>query len=829
MSTKPHVVATNNNMAASQPMGLNGSSTPSAGPQQGFDIWGPLQRRKYLVALFCLIGAGLGYLYFTKSPKVFSSSTELMISTQAPPTVVDGSFKNDKVSLMKHSSLLASELVMRNAVEKGELASLETFRENPNPGAIIKSLQNGMIEIVSEFDDDETLTVICSGPVPDDLPIILNQISEAYKHIIQDESKTIGEETAALVQELADSLKIEKDDAETEWLRLREKLGIQSFDEDGNGANPFNKRLFYLQDQQAELASKQQELLERMSSLSKSLEVDEATGIIDPVMIKVAALEAKEYLNLVPNEFQFAQQRSRVASLQSELSKLSVLEGRVWTLETKITELKFERAKRSEVFAKGHKSIVALDEQIGVFENKQADFNREIAELEKYIAERSPDEEIDPTTGQESDDIANEESFREQERREWITLYQKFLQQEEARLSALLKGVNDEFVIVKGNAAEISSGIVKLNMLQRKIDKKDAAVNSIVDQIASMNILATSSSYSKTKVRVLDEPKRGIQIAPSLVKSIGAGTMLAFLAGLGLAVLIDQSELSYRSPHEILERLKVPVVGRIPRINTRNVDAKIGHASLIAAHKPSSTASESFRDVRTGLFFRSNLEDIKTVLFSSPSPGDGKSTTIANMAISIAQAGKRVILVDADFRRPRVHQYFDEEIKPGLLDVLSGEMNLRDTIRPSKLQDNLYLLTSGGRPANPGELVTSEAFRELIGALRERFDYVLIDSPPVLPVSDPATIASMVDAVYLVTRIRKGVKLTAQKAKDTLDSVGANWMGIIVNGIDENPHYSEYGYQYGNYSYYGGMYGKYYDSHNKAYREKITVNAELKT
>jgi capsular exopolysaccharide synthesis family protein len=299
--------------------------------------------------------------------------------------------------------------------------------------------------------------------------------------------------------------------------------------------------------------------------------------------------------------------------------------------------------------------------------------------------------------------------------------------------------------------------------------------------------------------------------------------MLASLLGIGLAVLVDQSELAFRNPTEILQRLQVPVVGRIPRINTRQVEATQGHASLIAAHKPSATASESFRDVRTGLFFRSHVDDIKTILFTSPSPGDGKSTTIGNMAISIAQAGKKVCLVDADFRRPRVHQYFGQELSTGLMDILSGDLELDDAIQDCALQEDLYLLPAGGRPNNPGEIVTSMEFRNLIEALREKFDYVLIDSPPVLPVSDPATIASIVDGVYLVTRIRKGVKLTSQKAKETLDRVGANWLGVIVNGLDENPHYSEYGYQYGAYSYYGGVYGKYYDSNSQVYREKIAA------
>ena len=191
------------------------------------------------------------------------------------------------------------------------------------------------------------------------------------------------------------------------------------------------------------------------------------------------------------------------------------------------------------------------------------------------------------------------------------------------------------------------------------------------------------------------------------------------------------------------------------------------------------------------------------------------------MAVSIAQAGKRVVLIDADFRRPRVDQYFGVDLSPGILDVFAGKVELTDAIEESELQEGLFLLTTGGRPKNPGEVVTSEIFRNLIETLRNQFDFVLIDAPPVLPVADAATIASFADGVYMVTRICKGVKLSAQKAKESLDRVGATWIGIIVNSLDDNQHYSEYGYQYGSYSHYGGTYGKYYEANNKEYREKV--------
>ena len=780
--------------------------------QQGFDIWGPIQRRKYLITLFCLIGSVLGYLYYVKAERMYSSNTELMISTQAPPSMVDGDFQISQDSLSKHSSLLASELVLGSAVTSGKLESLKTFQDNPNP---VGSLQ----EIISvRALTDETLLISCTGPFPEELPVVLASVVAAYEKVILEDSQNIGEQTIALVEKLAAQLTDEKEGAETRWLKLRQDLGITSLDDMGNVANPYNKRLFYLEDQQSKLKSDLLDVQERAQQLANSLREDPETKLIDPVMVKVAALVAQDYLKLSSSDYNGS---TKNRQFSSELAKKTTLENRSWQLETKLMDLKFNKARLSETFGKGNKEIASLDNEISYYVSQKKSVDEDVQALEEFLEEQLGESENNPNP------VQTEESFREKERREWITMYQESLEQEQGRLIARLAGVQEERELVEKNASKVSMGIVELNMLQRQIDKKDAEVNLLLERLSEMNIMA--NNYTQTKVRTLDKPRYGEQVAPNLVLSVVLGIVVAFMMGLGLAILVDQSELSFRSPHEIFERLNIPVVGRIPKIETRNIEAENGHPSLITAHKPSSVGAESFRDVRTGLFFRSNSDDIRMILFTSPSPGDGKSTTIANMAISIAQSGKQVVLVDADFRRPRIHRYFEVGNTPGMLDVFSGETTLAEALRPTELQDNLCLLTTGGRPANPGELVTSEAFRDMLETLKARFDYVLIDSPPILPVSDPASIASLVDGVYMVTRIRKGVKLTAQKAKDTLDSVGANWMGVVVNGIDENPHYSEYGYQYGNYSYYGGMYGRYHDSRSQAYRDQIKPTAKVES
>ena len=791
------------------------STAAQAQASSGLDIWGPLQRRKYLIALFAIVGAVCGYFYYVNCPKVYSSNALLMITTQNPPSLIDNDLRIAQSSLEKHVSLIASELVLNRAVDKGNLDGMQTFKDSPYPVGTLKAMLHVMP--VSK----ETLSIVCTGPDQDELPSILGSIIDSYNSEIEKDSKNDGQKAKDYIQTFADKLSDDKEDAETERSNLWAQLGIESTDSQGNIINPHNKKLFRLQEQYDTVRRELKGVQDRARLLANSLKINQETGTVDETQVKISAIEAQEYLNLSRGVFkEEAIGGERVVqSLRPEMQRRESLQDKIWEQDTLINRLQFQREEQSSVYGSGHKRIATMDKQIRFYADQRAQLTEQLDEVESLI-ETEANQLRSQLSANEGKVPVDLETFRGNENRDWIRMYQLKLQHDQSRLLSNLKSLEDEIATYSRKAQAVATGITKLNLLQNQIDEKGELVSGFVNKLSEFNILS-KDKYSTTTVKVLNTPKRGAKVAPSLPKSLALGTFLASLLGFGLAILVDQSELAFRNPTEIFQRLQIPVVGRIPRINIRQIEAKQGHASLVAAHKPSATASESFRDVRTGLFFRSNVDDIKTILFTSPSPGDGKSTTISNIAISIAQAGKRVCLIDADFRRPRVHQYFGQELSPGLLGVLAGDLELDEAIQDCSIQDDLFLLPAGGRPSNPGELVTSEEFRNLIEALREKFDYVLIDSPPVLPVSDPATIASIVDGVYLVTRIRKGVKLTSQKAKETLDRVGANWMGVIVNGLDENPHYSEYGYQYGNYSYYGGVYGRYHDSNAKTYRDKI--------
>jgi capsular exopolysaccharide synthesis family protein len=204
------------------------------------------------------------------------------------------------------------------------------------------------------------------------------------------------------------------------------------------------------------------------------------------------------------------------------------------------------------------------------------------------------------------------------------------------------------------------------------------------------------------------------------------------------------------------------------------------------------------------LFFNNQQGNLKVIQVTSPIPGDGKSTIASNLAVSIAQSGRKVCLVDCDFRRPRVSKIFGVGSDVGLVQVINEKSELEEAIQDSTIE-NLSILSCGRRPANPAELLSSEKFQSIVAELRTMFDYVILDTPPVLVVSDPATVAPVADGVILTVRLRRNLKPIAIRASQMLHAMNANMIGVVVNGVGVGAN----GYGYGGYRYdaYNSPYG----------------------
>jgi capsular exopolysaccharide synthesis family protein len=218
--------------------------------------------------------------------------------------------------------------------------------------------------------------------------------------------------------------------------------------------------------------------------------------------------------------------------------------------------------------------------------------------------------------------------------------------------------------------------------------------------------------------------------------------------------------------------------------------------SLITNQNPKSPISEQYRTIRTNIQFSSVDEEIKTVLVTSSGPGEGKSTTVANLAVVFAQQGKKVLLIDSDLRKPTVHYTFNFTNTFGLTNVLTKQASLDEVVNAS-MEKNLYILTSGPIPPNPAELLSSKAMEQLMRDVEEEFDVVLFDSPPLLAVTDGQILASKCDGTILVVSSGKTETEQAVKAKELLNSANSHILGVVLNGkkMENSNYYYYYGRQ----------------------------------
>lgn len=223
--------------------------------------------------------------------------------------------------------------------------------------------------------------------------------------------------------------------------------------------------------------------------------------------------------------------------------------------------------------------------------------------------------------------------------------------------------------------------------------------------------------------------------------------------------------------------------------------------NLIAIEDPKSPVSEAFRTIRTNIQFSGVNNSLKTIVFTSTTPDEGKSTVVANLAIVMAQAGNKVVLLDCDFRNPTQHKLFKLHNK-GLSNCVATGNNVFDIIQSSGTP-GLDILTSGPVAPNPSEILASGRMKEVLEELKSKYDYVLIDMPPILPVTDAAVLASSVDGVILLTAWNQISPSMAKEAKKRLEQAGANILGVILNKVEVTAHSYGHEYGYGYYYHYG--------------------------
>ena len=349
----------------------------------------------------------------------------------------------------------------------------------------------------------------------------------------------------------------------------------------------------------------------------------------------------------------------------------------------------------------------------------------------------------------------------------------------------------------KTESLKLNKKAVQFGVLRREVESSRQMYELLIKRFKETSL---TEEMKTGNIRIIDKaevPKSPVK--PKKKRNILLAVIVGLTLGIGTAFFLEYLDNTIKLPEDVKEHLKIPYLGPVPAITSNDIPAHMAR-ELVTVHSPKSAASESYRSIRTGILFSSADEAPRTIVLTSASSSEGKSITAANLGVVMANAGSRVLLLDCDMRRPRIHKIFDLDRKIGVSSILVGTGSAKDAIVPSSVE-NLDILPVGPIPPNPSEIVGSKKMGLLLNDLKKKYDRVLIDSPPISAVTDAVILTQMADSLLLVVRAGETPRQVIQHALAQVRSVNANILGAVLNAVsvgrDSYYYYQYYYYYYG--------------------------------
>ena len=595
---------------------------------QGLDLWGFLQRRKSFVILLAIVGAGLGYLYFQRQVPRFSSNALLQVIHHSSDPRVEGMMAERNLS--DSQFVITSPKLLVPCVEKYNLSELNTLR-GMTPDAAAQRIA-GMVNTNSLAANILQLT--CTGPDANDTAEIANAVSKEFiehqKENYQDAVSTLAGLLTQAKNDLLQSVK----NLETDYAEFDSTSPLMS-----DGENVHRERLSAINEKISGLFIQQTELAAELQGLEEAL----AKGGQREALLLLVGKQSERTVGETPEGVEEA-----VTNAKSMFQALM--------------PLLMEEAILGEELGAGHPKLVALRRRIEITQSH----------LDKLAG----------LTPKQNDTTGNQEV-----RPDFLAVYLASLQNE----MLLLQKKRQDLQIL-ANAEEASAKGLRtyehkrLNF-EREIARENSLLQDIQSQIRDTELPTNIGGISAT---ILTEARHGSLVFPRLSEFLGLGAFLGAFVGLGLGYLVEVADRSFRKPEEIIREFGVPILGHIPYMQEQKL-RKIPKGTtmdrtVISLHQPRSRPAEAYRSVRTAVCFSALGSKHRVIQVTSPAAGDGKSTLTMNFAISLAQSGKRTVIVESDFRRPKVHKLTGVDNSIGVVDVLRGDAELTDAIHETELE-----------------------------------------------------------------------------------------------------------------------------------------------
>ncbi|RMH61232.1 MAG: polysaccharide biosynthesis tyrosine autokinase [Calditrichaeota bacterium] len=716
-----------------------------------------IYRGRWIVLFsFLVVFTGTVYYTFTTDP-VYDATTTLIIdkSNAMENALFDfNSFGNQSTHISNQIEIIKSRTIAERVIKRMELSnvrdSLSLFHPNDD-GEYLTLREMAQIirenmEVINKKETD-IIEITYSAPSAFEAAYTVNAIAQEYADAsvefnqgeLKDLRKFLEEQLRKKGQELTSSEELLRD--------YQERERVASLDEETS------------------------ELITRLSAVEAELEQSQ-------VMLQ-ASLEMKNSL-----EKQLDERRETVSS---ELSEIST--PYIQTLQEELARIVAEKTKYETAVASQATGVNSdyFNAQIAEYDSKIKSLKQRLEEEAKKLSTSSMVQDPFQLTQELVSRIINLD----------------------AEIKANTAKINTLQEVINTYNAQLESLPVKVLELARLKRRQMVDEQTYMLMTKRLEETKIQEAGQRKEVRVVDEaieplfptkPKKKLNLALGVVLGIGLG--------IGITFLREYFDNSIKTQEE-LEQLGFNILATIPKIEMSKVEeklearlAKMGpmegkriEARLITHLDPKSPVSEAYRSLRTNIQFSRVDQKIKAVLVTSSGPKEGKSTTSANLAIAMAQSGKRVVLIDADLRRPVVHSIFGMDKDEGLTNYMMDDIDY-DTMIKKSIMDNLYVIPSGVLPPNPSEMLESEKMKKLLERLRNDFDFVLFDTPPIIAVTDAAILGTIVDGAILVVKAGQTNYDALVRAKSLLDAVNTRILGALLNGVEVGGMYGSYYYYY---------------------------------
>ncbi len=741
------------------------------------------------IGVICIILGWLGAVaYFFKTPPVYLSSAEILLSPKDPTLAtrgVDGASNvNATVSrdlLATHIMLIKSPAIVNVALEKkglSELPSLLSEMKETDTSTADVVIRNLSVSRGGKGDTEEAqvLKIAFEHNNSEDARLIVESIIEEFKEFTDKNYADVNQTAAELITKAQQQLKSDLEKVEREYKEFSLRAPILVGNENTN--NVYRAEFEQIETELTDLRMERAQKISRLQLVEEQLKRARETGGSNFDKLALIGDESAErikvFLEVLTNRQDsmlfMAQQPERMEVARGEYEELLKLKARL-------------------------KSLIA---DFGPEHAEVRNVRGQIETVESFINSR-----IDKLKVEEIADELTADAILDA----YVSLLKHDLRAYESREALLIENSKK----AEGKAKELQQLELEGESLKLAVDRQKELFDATVERLHEINLV---KDYGGFVNQTIAEPMNGVEVWPKLPKCAAMGTIAGLLVASVISVVLELQNRTIRNIADVEQITGIDTISIVPKL-TEHLEPEYQRQikesgstispTIVAFHQPGSRESEVFRGLRTTLLFKANAIGAKAIAVTSPTAGDGKSTVMLNIAMSLAHAGRRVLLIDADMRRPTLAKNLGIDGNLGLSNLLDGTASVSEVVQDSG-KANLSVILSGPTPENPAELLATQQFKDLIEEAKSEYDIVLIDCPPVLAVADPCVVSSSVDTMLLVLRINSKSKVELKRAISLISAVNASLIGTVVNA---SKILTAEGYKMGDYSGYEyGVYGR---------------------